>query len=217
MPGFARLYNPVGRCAGSSTTYSGHHRDAREHRWTSMIDAAPLPVSSPRRSFSARVIGVDNALCGAARSRHIALCQRGIAALEVIVREALVNLQADRVSGIIGLGECRRCRQNRRHRQNRQSQNAHQNLPWPYIHGPTSDNQCRRPVVPENKPAQMPVPETHRSPIPAKWPISFIPLRPRSPDTQTRRLRDNLRSIGCCAKAPASIACHRVPTTFFCA
>jgi hypothetical protein len=71
------------------------------------IDAA-IPAAS---WFWAGVIRIDDALGCAARCRHVALCQRGIGAFEVIVLPALVDLQADRVVRIIGLGSSRRrCR-----------------------------------------------------------------------------------------------------------
>jgi hypothetical protein len=66
---------------------------------------------SRRRCFAPRVIRVDDALCGAARCRSIALWQRGIGAFKVIVVPALVDLQADRIGRVIRLGASRRrCR-----------------------------------------------------------------------------------------------------------
>jgi len=53
------------------------------------IDAA-IPAAS---WFWAGVIRIDDALGGAARCRHVALCERGIGAFEVIVFPALVDLQ----------------------------------------------------------------------------------------------------------------------------
>jgi hypothetical protein len=49
-----------------------------------------MPPVSPslRRCFAPGVIRVDDALCGAARCRGIALCQRGIGAFKVIVGHA---------------------------------------------------------------------------------------------------------------------------------
>ncbi len=88
------------------------------------IDAAIPPASW----FWAGVIRVDDALGGAARRRHVALCQRGIGAFEVIVFPALVDLQADRIVRIIGLGSSRRRCRSHPNCQNRQSQNAHQTL-----------------------------------------------------------------------------------------
>jgi hypothetical protein len=88
------------------------------------IDAAIAPASW----FWAGVIRVDDALGGAARCRHVALCQRGIGAFEVIVVPALVDLQADRIVRIIGLGVGRRHCRSHPDCQNRQSQNAHRNL-----------------------------------------------------------------------------------------
>src|SRR5258708_23423904 len=88
------------------------------------IDAAIPPASW----FWAGVIRIDDALGGAARCRHIALCQRGIGAFEVIVFPALVDLQADRIVLIIRLGPSRRRFRSHPHCQNRQSQNAHQTL-----------------------------------------------------------------------------------------
>src|SRR5882757_328387 len=100
-------------------------------RWISSIDAAMPPVSSR----CTRVIRVDDALCGAARCRHIALCQRGVGAFEVIVVPALVDLQADRIGRVIGLGPSRRRFQNRHNRQDRQSQKAHRKSPFLGITG----------------------------------------------------------------------------------
>ena len=98
-------------------------------RWIGSIDAAMPPVSpSRRRCFAPPVIRVDDALCGAARCRGIALWQRGIGAFKVIVVPALVDLQADRIGRVISLGPSRRRRQNRRNHQNRQSRNAHPSL-----------------------------------------------------------------------------------------
>jgi hypothetical protein len=107
----------------------------------SSFNAAMPPVSpSRRRCFAPGVIRVDDALCGAARCRGAALCQRGIGAFKVIVGHApLVDLQADRIGRVIRLGESRcRC-QNARHRQNCQSRNAHSKSPlrlqtWPARH-----------------------------------------------------------------------------------
>src|SRR4051794_17241363 len=59
-----------------------------------LLDAAMPPLSSRW----AGVIGIDDALCGTPGSRHLALWQRGIGALEVIVGKALVHLQADRIT-----------------------------------------------------------------------------------------------------------------------
>ena len=102
--------------------------------WISSILAARPPVALPRRLFGAGVIWINDALCGAPRCRHVTLCQRGIAAFEIEIRHASINLQADRILRIIRLGQGWRCRQNRRHCENRQSQNAHRNLPryWHY-------------------------------------------------------------------------------------
>ena len=83
-------------------------------RWISSILATRPPVALSRRLFGAGVIWIDDALCGAARCRHVALCQRGIAAFEIEIRHASINLQADRILRIIGLGQSRRRRQNRR-------------------------------------------------------------------------------------------------------
>jgi len=88
------------------------------------IDAA-IPAAS---WFWAGVIRIDDALGCAARCRHVALCQRGIGAFEVIVLPALVDLQADRVVRIIGLGSSRRRCRSHPNCQNRQSQNPHQTL-----------------------------------------------------------------------------------------
>ena len=96
----------------------------RRRPWISSIDAA-IPAAS---CFWARVIRVDDALGGAARCRHIALCQRGIGAFEVIVFPALVDLQADRIVRIIRLGPSRRRCRSHPNCKNRQRQNAHQNL-----------------------------------------------------------------------------------------
>jgi hypothetical protein len=100
-----------------------------------------LPVSpSLRRCFAPGVIRVDDALCGAARCRGVALCQRGICAFKVIVGHApLVDLQADRIGWVIRLGASRRRCRNRRNRQNCQSRNAHSKSPlrlqtWPARH-----------------------------------------------------------------------------------
>ena len=88
-----------------------------------------VPVSpSRRRCFAPPVIRVDDALCGAARCRGIALWQRSIGAFKVIVVPALVDLQADRIGRVISLGPSRRRRQNRRNHQNRESRNAHPSL-----------------------------------------------------------------------------------------
>ena len=92
--------------------------------WISSIDAA-IPAAS---CLWAGVVRVDDALGCAARCRHVALCQRGIGAFEVIVFPALVDLQADRIVRIIGLGPSRRRCRSHPNCQNRQSQNAHQNL-----------------------------------------------------------------------------------------
>src|SRR5260370_26833305 len=88
------------------------------------IDAA-MPAAS---WFWAGVIRVDDALGGAARRRHVALCQRGIGAFEVIVFPALVDLQADRIVRIIRLSPSRRRCRSHPNCQNRQSQNAHRKL-----------------------------------------------------------------------------------------
>src|SRR4051812_22996722 len=66
------------------------------------LDAALLPLAS-RRGFRACVIGIDEAMRGAARCRHVALGQRGITAFEIIVVPAGVDLQADRILRIVGL------------------------------------------------------------------------------------------------------------------
>ena len=71
---------------------------------TGSIVAARLLASL----FCAAVIRVDDALCSAARRGHLALRQRGVSAFEVIVGKALIDLQADRIPGIIGLGAGRR-------------------------------------------------------------------------------------------------------------
>ena len=100
------------------------------HRAAGFRSLAAMPPVSPsrRRCFGPRVIRVDDALCGAARCGGIALCQRGIAALKIIVVPALVYLQADRIGRVVGLGASRRrCRYRRD--QNCKSQTAHENLP----------------------------------------------------------------------------------------
>jgi hypothetical protein len=80
------------------------------------------PDSACRRGcFAPRVIGINDALCGAARCRGVALIKRSVATFKVIVVPALVDLQADRVGGVIRLGPGRRSRRNRRDNQNCQS------------------------------------------------------------------------------------------------
>src|SRR4051794_26492977 len=86
------------------------------------IELALPPVPS---GFSACVIRVDDALGGAARCRHIALCQRGVTAFEVIVVPALIDLQADRITRIIGLRLSRWYRRSRCDCHKCHSQNAH--------------------------------------------------------------------------------------------
>jgi hypothetical protein len=88
------------------------------------------PPASPCRwgGFARRVIGIDDALCGPARCRGVALWQRRVGAFKVIVIEALIDLQADRISGVIGLGPSRRRHQNRCRNQDCQSWNAHPSL-----------------------------------------------------------------------------------------
>jgi hypothetical protein len=95
-------------------------------RWIISVNVAMS--SRRRRCFAPCVIRVDDALCGAARCRGVALWQRGIGAFKVIVVEALVDLQADRIGRVIRLGPSRRRRQSHRDHQHRQSWNAHLNL-----------------------------------------------------------------------------------------
>ena len=97
----------------------------------SVMSARPGSIGAaipPASWFRTGVIRVDDALSGAARCRHVALCQRGIGAFEVIVVPALVDLQADRIVRIIRLGLSRRRCRSHPNCQNRQSQNAHQTL-----------------------------------------------------------------------------------------
>ena len=92
------------------------------------IDPASA-VSSARRLLWTGVIWIDDAHGGAARRRPAALLQRGIGAFVIAVVPAGVDLQADRVGRIVGLGASRWCGQRRGSGQNDQSRNAHWNLP----------------------------------------------------------------------------------------
>ena len=111
-------------------------------RSISSIGSAVTPVAS-LRPCCARIVGIDDTLCRACRCRGVALWQRRVAAIVIVVSPG-PDMQANRKSRIIRLGASRRCYRNRRDRQNRQSLHAHPNLPCSQTR-PHSDNLCRRP------------------------------------------------------------------------
>ena len=98
------------------------------------------PVSpSRRRCFAPRVIRVDDALCGAARCRGIALCQRGIGAFKVIVGHApLVDLQADRIGRVIRLARADGAAETLAIVKIAKARMRIRNLPCDYKRGPTA-------------------------------------------------------------------------------
>src|SRR3954467_1310365 len=87
------------------------------------------PPLSPIPSLRARVIRVDDALGGPAGGGHLALGDRGVAAFEVVVVPALVDLQADRIVRVVGLGACGRHRRNRCDGQDRKAWKPHRKSP----------------------------------------------------------------------------------------
>ena len=76
-----------------------HHESHRE----SLIDAA---IMSSRGHSRARKIWIDDAFCGAARGRRVALWQRRVAAF-AIVGPPGIHVQANRISRIVHLGRRR--------------------------------------------------------------------------------------------------------------
>jgi hypothetical protein len=113
-------YRGIGERAFTSGCSLGIPLSKRCH-FLHLVDAA---IMSSRRRSSARKIWIDDALGGTARCRLGALCQRGVAAIDVAPVYA-VGLQADWIVRIIRLGSNRRRRQNRCDRQNRHFWNAH--------------------------------------------------------------------------------------------
>ena len=111
-------------------------------RSISSIGSAVTPVAS-LRPCCARIVGIDDTLCRACRCRGVALWQRRVAAIVIVVSPG-PDMQANRKSRIIRLGASRPRYRNRRDRQNRQSQHAHPNLPCSQTR-PHSDSLCRRP------------------------------------------------------------------------
>jgi len=111
-------------------------------RSISSIGSAVTPVAS-LRPCCARIVGIDDTLSRACRCRGVALWQRRVAAIVIVVPPG-PDMQANRKSRIIRLGASRRRYRNRRDRQNRQSQHAHPHLPCSQTR-PHSDNLCRRP------------------------------------------------------------------------
>jgi hypothetical protein len=78
-----------------------------------LVDAAMPPIA--RGPLRAREIWIDEALCRAARCRRLALWQRHVGAIVIVVRPG-PDMQANRVSRIVRLGARRSYRD---HRQNR--------------------------------------------------------------------------------------------------
>ena len=86
------------------------------------------PVANARFPGPPGIIWVDHARGCSARRRHLTLRHRSICAIEVVVDEALVDLNAKRVAWIISLSLRRRGTVDRAGRQNCQNRTAHQNL-----------------------------------------------------------------------------------------
>jgi hypothetical protein len=156
MPIRANIVGPPCSATSNSAFIAGCHSGASCSALGSLVmySAASLNVSSARPFVSGSdrqsvrtrckglpllagprfartgtgIIWIDHALAAAARCRHIALCQRGIGALDIIPLIA-VGLQADRIGWVIHLGASRRRCRSRRDCQNCQSQNAHQGFP----------------------------------------------------------------------------------------
>jgi hypothetical protein len=80
-----------------------------------------LPINAFVRSLFARtgsgIIWIDDALGGSARRRLRTLSHRSVATFEVEVHHVVVDLKANRVAWIVGLGLCRRGKQDRADRQ----------------------------------------------------------------------------------------------------
>ena len=110
--------------AGLRNTGGSHHIGRHSIR---SIGSAVTPVAS-LRSRCARIVGIDDTQCRASRCRRVALWQRRVAAIVVVVPSG-EDMQANRKSRIIRLGASRRRYRNHRDRQNRQSQHAHPNVP----------------------------------------------------------------------------------------
>ena len=72
-----------------------------------LVDARMPPIMSFPGLFRAREIGIDDALCRAARCRRVALRQRRVAAIVIVEPPLSVLVQANRVSRIVRLGRRR--------------------------------------------------------------------------------------------------------------
>ena len=94
-----------------------------------MVMVPPVANNGSAGRPAAMIIGVDDAGSRTPRRGGLALADRLIGALEIIVdHAALVDLKTDRIIWIVSLGLCRRCGIGRAERHKCQSQNAHQNL-----------------------------------------------------------------------------------------
>src|SRR5580704_12448748 len=94
-------------------------RHAARHSFPAISPAQNLPLLVgllfARSGFC--IIWIDHAARGSARCRRRALGHRGVTAFEIVVHHALVDLKANRVFWVVGLGPCRRGKHDRADRQ----------------------------------------------------------------------------------------------------